>query len=199
MGKISKLKPEKRAKEKNALVLGAEVCRTGKRRVLGKIVKVTKSLLTVQWDTGSREVYGRRGQAFFGRVGKDGEAVKYSLSGKPLEDLWGGEDDVRITIPTESAKKRITQGLENEAKLAGERSAAQAKIESDPAYQQRQWDLARYGKLLEGIGALENSWANAKNFRVELFDIEPRHMDRLVTALREALPYRSAEYKKGQP
>jgi hypothetical protein len=187
MSKATKSKPEKPGKEKNPLVLGAEVCRTGKRRVLGKIVKVTKSLLTVQWDTGSREVYGRSGQAFYGQVGKDGEAVKYSPSGKPLEDLWGDEDDVRITIPNESARKRITQGLEEEAKLAGERAAAQAKIESDPAYQQRQADLARYGKLLEGIGTLENSWANPKNFRIELFDIEPRHMDRLVTALREAL------------
>jgi hypothetical protein len=193
MSKISKSKP---AKEKNPLVLGAEVCRTGKRRVLGKIVKITKSLLTVQWDTGSREVYGRSGQAFFGQVGKDGEAVKNSLSGKPLEDLWGGEDDVRITIPTESAKKRITQGLEDEARLAGERSAAQAKIESDPAFQQRQADLSRYGKLLEGIGTLENSWANSENFRIEIFDIEPKHMERLVAALRESLPYWSVDYKR---
>jgi hypothetical protein len=195
MGKTSKSKPGKPANERNPLVLGAEVCRTGKRRVLGKIVKVTKSLLTVQWDTGNREVYGRSGQAFFGQVGKDGEAVKHSLSGKPLEDLWGDEDDVRITIPTESAKKRITQGLEGEAKLAGERAAAHAKIESDPTYQKRQAELTQYGKLLEGIGTLENSWANAENFRIELFDIEPKHMDRLVTALREVLPYWSVDYK----
>ena len=47
MSKTAKSKP-KLAKEKNPLVLGAEVCRTGKRRVLGKIVKVTNSLLTVQ-------------------------------------------------------------------------------------------------------------------------------------------------------
>jgi hypothetical protein len=180
----SKLKP---TKEKNPLVLGAEVCRTGKRRVLGKIVKVTKTLLTVKWVTGSTELFGRSGQAFYGRAGSDGEAVKYSVTGKPLEDLWGSEDDARITIATEGAKFRIAQGLANEAKAAEERAQKQAEIEADPAYQKRQADLARYAELLKGIGIVENSWGDSANFRVELDPIKPEQMDRLVAALRERL------------
>jgi hypothetical protein len=184
---MTKSKPAKEPKPTNPFVLGAEVCRTGKRRVLGKIVKVTKSLLTVQWDTGSRELYGRSGQAFYGQVGEDGEAVKYSPSGKLLEDLWGGEDDVRITIPTESAKKRISQGLENEAKLARERTAAQAKIELDPAYQQRQADLEKYNALLKGLGHCENGWNNQADFRIELDGIKPDEIEAAVAAIKSVL------------
>jgi hypothetical protein len=181
MRKTAKSKPK--TNEKNPRVLGAEVCRTGKRRVLGKIVKVTKSLLTVQWDTGSRELYGRRGQAFYGHAGSDGEAITSSPSGKLLEDLWGGEDDVRITIPTEGARKRITQGLENEAKVAEQRAAAQAKIESDPAYQMRQGDLERYTEALRGLGHVENGWNDHSHFRIELDGITPAEMDAMVEAI----------------
>jgi hypothetical protein len=134
----SKSKP---VKEENPLVLDAEVCRTGRRRVLGKIVKVTKTLLTVKWVTGSTELFGRSGQAFYGRAGSDGEAVKYSPGGKPLEDLWSSEDDARITIATEGTKFRIAQGLANEAKAAEERAQKQATIESSPAYKKRQADI----------------------------------------------------------
>ncbi len=183
MSKTAKSKP-KPTKEKNPLVLGAEVCRTGKRRVLGKIVKVTKSLLTVQWNTGSRELYGRRGQAFYGHAGGDGEAITSGPSGKPLEDLWGDEDDVRITIPTEGARKRIAQGLENEAKVAEQRAAARAKIESDPTYQKRQTDLERYTEALRGFGHVENGWNDRSHFRVELDGIRPEEMDAMVEAIR---------------
>jgi hypothetical protein len=181
MNAKAKSKP---TKEKSPLVLNAEVCRTGRRRVLGKIVKVTKSLLTVKWDTGSTELYGRSGQAFYGRAGSDGEAVKSSLSGKPLEDLWGGEDDVRITIPTEGARKRIAQGLENEAKEAEQRAATRAKIESDPAYQKRQTDLERYTEALRGFGHVENGWNDQSHFRIELDGIRPEEMDAMVEAVR---------------
>jgi hypothetical protein len=178
----------KPAKEKNPLVLNAEVCRAGRHRLLGEIVKVTKSLLTVKWDTGTTQLFGRRGQAFYGHAGDDGEAITLSSSGKPLDDVWGGDNDVRITIATEGAKFRITQGLAERAKAAVERAAKQAEIEADPAFQKRQADLARYGELLKQVsGHVQSSWNKQENFRIELENISPDKIGALVQGIIQVL------------
>lgn len=176
----------KRAKENNPLVLNAEVYRTGMFPALGKIVRVTKSLLTVKWDTGTTELYGRRGQAFHGRVDSNGEAITFSPSGNPLDDIWGGEDDVSIAIATEGAKNRIAEERATKAKAKQERAAKQAEIEADPTYQKRQADLALYSDALKGIGHVESSWGDAANFRIELDPIKPEEMPAVVEAIRSA-------------
>ena len=179
----------KKTKEENPLVLNAEVVGgSWMHRRLGKIVKVTKTLLHVKWESGTTECFGRQGQAFHGRPDRDGEAIKFTKSGKPIEDLWGGEEDPGISIATESAKAQIIEERAKKAKAKEEQEAKQAAIEADPAYQQRQADLKRYSEMLSGLGAnIENGWNDQTDFRIELDGIKPDKMEKLVVAIREAL------------
>jgi hypothetical protein len=177
----------KPAKETNPFVLGAEVYRTGMPLALGKIVKVTKTLLTVQWDTGMQALYGRHGEGFHGRPDADGEAITFTKSGKKLEDVWGSKDEPEIGIPTEGIRQRIAEERARKNAAKEERARQQAAIEADPAYVKRQADLAKYAELLKGIGHVENGWNNQSDFRIEIDGIKPEQMERLVAALRENL------------
>lgn len=182
-------KTEKKPKEENPLVLNAEVVGGNWRhRKLGRIVKVTKSLLTVQWDGGTLEHFGRQGQAFLGRSDANGEAIKFNKSGRPIENLWGGEEDPGIEIATESIKARIAEEKAAKKKVDEEREAKRKAVEEDPAYQQRQADLKRYSEMLSGLGAnIENGWNDQNDFRIELDGIKPDRMEKLVTAIQTAL------------
>lgn len=129
-----------------------------------------------------------KGQAFHGRTDGQGEAVKYTKSGQPIENLWGGEDDPDISIATEGAKQQILEERKKKEQQKQERAAMQAEIEADPAYQQRQADLKRYSEMLSGLGAnVENSWNDQSNFRIELDGIKPEKMAALVTAIQGVL------------
>jgi hypothetical protein len=179
----------KKNKEENPFVLNAEVVGGNRmHRKLGRIVKVTKTLLTVKWDNNSTEYFGRQGQAFHGRADKDGEAVRFNLSGKPLEDLWGGEDDPGIEIATDGAKARIMEDRRAKNKYKEEQAAKQAEIEASPVYQKRQADLKRYAEMLSGLGAnIENGWNDQNDFRIELDGIKPDMMEQLITAIQAVL------------
>jgi hypothetical protein len=137
----AKPKAAKPEKEKNLLVLGAEVYRTGMHPALGRIVKVTKTLVKVEWDSGSTEHYGRRGQSFHGRISEQGEAIVYTLSGKPIENVWGSEEDTSIAIATDGARQRIAEERAKKESAKEERARKQAEIEADPAFQKRQTDF----------------------------------------------------------
>jgi hypothetical protein len=182
-------KVEKKPKPENPLVLNAEVVGGNWRhRRLGRIVKVTKSLLTVQWDGGIEELFGRSGRPFHGRIDREGEAVKFTKSGQLVENLWGTEDEPGIEIATDSHKARIAEEKAAKKKSDEEREAKRKAVEEDPAYQQRQSDLKRYSEMLQGLGAnVENSWNDQKDFRIELDGIKPDRMEKLVAAIREAL------------
>ena len=179
----------KKAKEENPLILNAEVVGGDWRhRKLGRIVRVTKTLLKVQWDNGTTELFGRKGQAFHGHSDMKGEAVTFSLSGRRLENLWGSEDEPGIEIATDSHKARIAEERAEKEKLKQEREQKQKEIEADPKFQQRQADLKRYSEMLSGLGAnIENGWNDQTDFRIELDGIKPDQMEKLVTAIREAL------------
>lgn len=179
----------KKAKQENPLVLHAEVIGGSVlHRRLGKIVRVTKTLLYVKWDTGTTECFGRQGQAFHGRPDADGEVIKFSKSGKPIENLWGGEEDPGISLATPGAKQQILQEREKKEKQIQERKEKQKEIEADPAYQQRQADLKRYSEMLAGLGAnIENGWNDQADFRIELDGIKPEKMETLVAAIQVVL------------
>jgi hypothetical protein len=179
----------KKPKKENPLALNAEVIGGSiLHRRLGKIVRVTKTLLHVKWDSGVTECFGRQGQAFHGRPDAEGEAINFSKSGRPLENLWGGEDDPGISIATESAKAQIMEERAKKERLKQEREQQQEQIESDPAYIQRQADLKRYSEMLSGLGAnIENGWNDQKDFRIELDGIKPDKMEKLVTVIQQAL------------
>jgi len=182
-------KTEKKPKEENLLVLNAEVVGGNWRhRRLGRIIKVTKSLLTVQWESGTTECFGRQGQAFHGRPDAQGEAIKFTKSGKLIEDLWGGEEDPGIEIATESIKSRIAEEKAAKKKVDEEREAKRKAVEENPAYQQRQADLKRYSEMLSGLGAnIENGWNDQNDFRIELDGIKPDKMEALVAAIQGVL------------
>jgi hypothetical protein len=181
--KTDKPKPE------NPLVLNAEaVGRNWRHRKIGRIVKVTKTLLTVQWDDGMTEYFGRQGQAFHGRIDDNGEAIRFTSFGKPIENIWGGEDDTGIEIATASAKARIEEERTEKNKSAEDRRKKQSELEADPKFQQRQADVKRYSEALAGLGAnIENGWNNQSDFRIELDGVKPDKMEKLVAAIQAAL------------
>jgi hypothetical protein len=181
--KTDKPKPE------NPLVLNAEVVgRNWRHRKIGRIVKVTKTLLTVQWDDGMTEYFGRQGQAFHGRIDDNGEAIRFTSFGKPIENIWGGEDDPGISVATESAKAQIAEERAKKERSNQERESKQKEIESDPAYQKRQADLKRYSEMLSGLGAnIESGWNNQSDFRIELDGIKADKMEQLVAAIQAVL------------
>ena len=177
---------KKKTKPENPFKLGAAVALfrpgSGVER-LGQIVKITKSLLTVKWENGSTEPFGRAGQEFYGNVDASGEAIK------PRRDdrqLWGTDEDSHLTIPTEYSKQTLAEKRKKSAELRGERQAEQARRESDPACQKRQADLKRYAELLQAVsGSVDNSWSNQTNFRIELENIPPDQMEDLIAAIRQ--------------
>jgi hypothetical protein len=172
----------KKTKQQNPFKLGAAVALfrpgSGVER-LGQIVKITKSLLTVKWEDGSTELFGRAGQEFYGNADESGEALK------PRGDkqIWGTDEDSHLTIPTEHAKQSLAEKRKKSAELRVERREEQARRESDPIYQKRQADLNRYAEALQGIGTVENSWSNQTNFRIELENIPPAQMEDLISAI----------------
>jgi hypothetical protein len=179
----------KKTKQENALVLNTEVvggdCR---HRKLGRIVKVTKSLLTVQWDNSMTEYFGRQGEAFHGRIDENGEAIRFTSFGKPIDNLWGGEDDPGISVATVSAKAQIAEGRAEKANPKQDREAKQKAMEAGPAHQKRQADLKRYSEMLFGLGAnIENGWNDQSDFRIELDGIKPDKMEKLVAAIQAVL------------
>src|SRR5882762_1268154 len=137
----------KKTKAENPFKLGAAVAflpRTGTGK-LGQIVKITKSLLTVKWDDGSTELFGRAGQSFFGKVDESGEAIKPR---RDDQEVWGTDEDPHLTIATDSVRQTLAEKREKSAKLKAERQQDQARRESDPAFQKRQADLKRYAEVL---------------------------------------------------
>src|SRR5882762_9185392 len=93
----------KKAKQVNPFLLGAAVAflpRTGTGK-LGQIVKIRKSLLTVKWDDGSTELFGRAGQSFVGKVDQSGEAIKPR---RDDQQVWGTDEDPHLTIATDSVR-----------------------------------------------------------------------------------------------
>ena len=177
----------KKTKQENPFKLGAAVALfrpgSGVER-LGQIVKTTKSLLTVKWEDGPTELFGKSGQEFYGEVDKSGEPIK------PRGDrqIWGTDEDSHLTIPTEYAKQSLAEKRQKGAETRAARQAEQTQRESDPVYQKRQADLKRYAELLQGVnGAVDNSWSNKTNFRIELENISPERMDVLISAIVRAL------------
>ncbi len=179
-------KTQKKPKQENPLVLNAEVIGGSiLHRRLGRIVKVSKSLLTVEWASGTKTLYGRRGQGFHGRVDEHGEAIT-TRHGQPIEDVWDNEDT--LDIATESTKARINEEIAKKEKQKQERAAQQAAIEAAPAYIARSTSLKNYAELLRPVsGNVENSWNKDVNYRIELENISPDRMDDLIRAIVEAL------------
>ncbi len=177
----------KKTKQENPFKLGAAVALfrpgSGVER-LGQIVKITKSLLTVKWEDGPTELFGKSGQEFYGELDKSGEPIK------PRGDrqIWGTDEDSHLTIPTEYAKQSLAEKRRKGAEVRTQRQADQAQREADPVYQKRQADLKRYAELLQGVnGAVDNSWSNETNYRIELENIAPEKMDALIQAIVKAL------------
>jgi hypothetical protein len=85
-------------------------------------VKITKSLLTVKWEDGSTELFGRAGQEFYGNADESGEALK------PRGDkqIWGTDEDSHLTIPTEHAKQSLAEKRKKSAELRVERETAES-------------------------------------------------------------------------
>jgi hypothetical protein len=188
---IKKQKPEthaKKTKKENPLVLNADVglYRPGHGLTkLGKIIKVTKSLLTVRWDSGETEHFGKAGQSFYGTAGESSEAIKPRRGD---QQMWGTDEDPHLIIPSSDSKRRLGEERKEKAQREADRKAALAAKEADPEYQKRQADLRRYSELLHGIsGEVENSWDKQTNFRIELENISPEKMDRLIQAIVAAL------------
>src|SRR5208282_2495090 len=178
--KVTTAKAAKKPKEENPLVLNAEVIGGSSvlHRRLGRIVRVTKTLLTVEWTSGSKTFYSRKGRGFNGSVDKDGEAITEMASGKQIDDIWDDEDT--LSIATESAKRTILEEQAKKDKVKQERAEQQAATEADPVYQKRQADLKRYAEALRGLGAnVENGWNDQKDFRIELDGIKPDKMEEL--------------------
>ncbi len=178
----------KKPKKENPLVLNAEV---GLYRPshglakLGKIIRVTKSLLTVKWDTGETEHFGKAGQSFYGTADDSGEAVKPR---RDDQQMWGTDEDPHLMVPSRESKKALAAEQKEKAQRETDRKAAQAAKEADPEYQKRQADLKKYSELLHGVsGQVENSWDKQTNFRIELENISPEKMDRLIQAILAAL------------
>ena len=178
----------KKSKQENPFLLGAAVAflpRTGTGK-LGQIVTITKSLLTVKWDDGSTEFFGRAGQPFYGKVDESGEAIRETASGKPIEDLWGSDEDPHLSIATESVKQTLAEKKKKSEEVRAQRHAERAQIEADSAYQERQADLKRFADMLQPMsGTIENSWSDEKNLRIELENIPPEQMEDLIQAIRK--------------
>jgi hypothetical protein len=180
---------KKKTKKENPFVLGAEVglFKPGHGlTALGRIIRISQSLVTVKWDTNMVDSYGLKGQSFHGRVTNDGEANLFSLSGKRLENLWGGDDDPHLFIPSEEAKQRLAEKRKEKEQREADRKAETVARESDPAYQKHQSDLKRFSALLQEVsGSVDTSWNNRETFRIELENIPGEQMEELIAAIRK--------------
>jgi hypothetical protein len=175
----------KKTKRENPFTLGAAVALfrpgSGVER-LGQIVKITKSLLTVKWEDGSTELFGKSGQEFYGQVDESGEPIK------PRDDrqIWGTDEDSHLVTATDSVRQALAEKRQKGAKFRAQRQAEQAVREADPVYQKRQANLKRYAELLQAVsGSVDNSWSNQTNFRIELENIPPDQMEDLIAAIRK--------------
>jgi hypothetical protein len=187
----------KKTKKENPLILNAEVglFKPGHGLTkLGKIIKVGKSILTVQWDTGETEYFGTSGQAFYGDVDESGNVKPSGVRPYTFEDkdrsrqIWGTDEDAHISVLGEYSKKKLAEEQKEKAKREADRKTALAAKEADPEYQKRQADLKKYSELLHGIsGQVEASWDKQTNFRIELENIPSEKMDRLIQAIVNAL------------
>src|SRR5258708_13661219 len=180
--KSEKMKPAQKNKRESPVKLGAAVALfragSGVER-LGQIVKITKPLLTVIWEDGSTELFGRAGQEFYGNADESGEAIK------PRGDkqIWGTDEDSHLTIATDSVRQTLAEKRKTSAELRVERQAEQTLRQSDPVYQKRQADLNRHAEALERIITVENTWSSQTNFRIELENIPPEQMEDLISAI----------------
>src|SRR6267378_2851733 len=110
MKKAKKIKPE------NPFLLGAAVALfrpgSGVER-LGQIVKITKSLLTVKWEDGSTELFGKSGQEFYGEVDESGEATK------PRGDkqIWGTDEDSHLVTATDWVRQTLAEKRQKGAEV----------------------------------------------------------------------------------
>ncbi len=176
----------KKTKPENPLKLGASVALfrpgSGVER-LGQIVKITKSLLTIKWEDGSKEFFGRAGQEFYGDVDASGEAIKPR---RDSQQVWGSDEDSHLVTTTDSIRQTLAEKRQKGAENRAARQAEQAQKEADPVYQKRQADLKRYAELLKAVsGSVDNSWSNQTNFRIELENISPDQMEDLIAAIRK--------------
>ncbi len=152
---------------------------------LGQIVKITKSLLTVKWEDGSTELFGKSGQEFYGEVDESGEPIKPRDGDR---QIWGTDEDSHLVTATDSVRQTLAEKRQKGAKVRAQRQAEQAAREADPVYQKRQADLKRYAELLQAVsGSVDNSWSNQNNFRIELENITPGKMDSLIAAITKIL------------
>jgi hypothetical protein len=183
----------KKSKQENPFKLGAAVAflpRAGTGK-LGQIVKITKSLLTVKWDDGSTEFFGRAGQAFYGDVDETGNpksaGQRHTFEGKDrAKQLWGTDEDPYLTIATDSVRQTLAEKRKKFDELRAQRQAERARIDADPEYQKRQADLKRFAEMLLPVsGQVENSWSQETNFRIELENIPPEQMEDLIQAIRK--------------
>ena len=181
--KSEQMKPAKKTKPESPFKLGAAVALfrpgSGVER-LGQIVKITKSLLTVVWEDGSTELFGRAGQEFYGNADESGEAIKPR---RDSQQVWGSDEDSHLVTTTDSIRQTLAEKRQKGAENRAARQAEQAQKEADPVYQKRQADLNRHAEALQGIGTVENSWSNQTNFRIELENIPPEQMEDLISAI----------------
>src|SRR5229473_2053201 len=119
----------KKTKSENPFKLGAAVALfragSGVER-LGQIVKITKSLLTVIWEDGSTELFGRAGQEFYGNADESGEAIK------PRGDkqIWGTDEDSHLVTATDSVRQTLAEKRQKGAKVRAQRQTEQAAREA---------------------------------------------------------------------
>lgn len=186
MPKPTAKRVSEKKKAENPFVLNAEVglYKPGHGTTqLGKIIEVGKQLLTVKWEDGHTEQFGKTGKSFYGKVDASGDLVA------PKDDpMWGGDEDPSLIIATDSVKQSLAAKRVEKQKRDQERRAERERIESDPVHQKRQADLKRYSEILQEVsGHVENSWNKKENFRVELENIAPEKMDALLWAIANAL------------
>jgi len=173
----------KKTKQENPFKLSAAVAlfrpSSGVER-LGQIVKITKSLLTVKWEDGPTELFGKSGQEFYGEVDESGEPIK----SRGDRQIWGTDEDSYLVTATDWVRQTLAEKRQKGAKVRAQRQAEQAAREADPVYRKRQADLKRYAEVLRAVsGSVENSWSDQSNYRIELENIPPEQIEELITAI----------------
>ena len=98
----------KKTKQENPFKLSAAVAlfrpSSGVER-LGQIVKITKSLLTVKWEDGPTELFGKSGQEFYGEVDESGEPIK----SRGDRQIWGTDEDSYLVTATDWVRQTLAE------------------------------------------------------------------------------------------